>query len=113
MAYLLYIDEARVKELLNWTDAFKAVETALKAGITPQTIRSYTTCVNNRNNALLTMPGHLLDDKYGALGCKLVTVFENNSKRTNPLPNILANIILLDDQTGQLKAVTNKFNFSI
>lgn len=105
---VVFIDEDRVKSLLNWEDTFQAVEAALKASSTGNAVqnpRSFTKCANSDNNTLLTMPGHLLDEKFGALGCKLVTTFEGNSKKTPPLPSILANIVLLDDVTGQLKAV--------
>lgn len=106
MSSILYFDENRVKSLLNWQDTFEAVERALsstKNGNSTQTPRSLTKCINNSNDVLLTMPGHLKDVKYGALACKLVTSFENNNKRN--LPNIIANILLFDDETGELKAV--------
>lgn len=40
-----------------------------------------------------------------SLGCKLVTVFQQNGKLTPPKPNIFANIFLLSEETGELKAI--------
>lgn len=38
------------------------------------------------------------------LGCKLVTAFKNNERLNPPKPNILANILLMNESTGELKA---------
>lgn len=107
MSSLVYIDEKRVKSLLNWNDTFVAVEKALSASNndekSSQTLRSTIKIVNDNEDVLLTMPGHLKDDKYGALCCKFITSFEDNSKKN--LPNVLANIVLLDEETGKFKAV--------
>lgn len=60
------------------------------------------------------MPGYignyqLLSSKqtklFNSLGCKLVTAFPNNSSLQPPKPNILANIFLLNELTGELKAI--------
>ncbi|KAF2904599.1 hypothetical protein ILUMI_01571 [Ignelater luminosus] len=53
------------------------------------------------------MPGYLSDGRYGGLGCKLVTYFPGNPDRSRPLPSIMANIILMDDETGELKAIVD------
>lgn len=42
---------------------------------------------------------------YNSLGCKLVTSFSRNTDLTPPVPNIMANILLLDENTGALKAI--------
>ncbi|VEN45054.1 unnamed protein product [Callosobruchus maculatus] len=104
---MLYIDETTVKSLLKWEKTFEAVEVAMKrlsAGQTVQKPRTYTG-IPNTDNVLLTMPGYLEDEKYGALGCKLVTSFPSNTKRGQPLPAINANIVILDETTGLMKAV--------
>lgn len=59
------------------------------------------------------MPGYIRNytlpsistDKISTLACKLVTSFRGNSQLSPPLPNILANIFVLNSQTGELKAV--------
>lgn len=40
-----------------------------------------------------------------SLGCKLVTAFSKNDQLNPPKPNILANIFLLHENTGELKAI--------
>lgn len=39
-----------------------------------------------------------------SLGCKLVTSFSRNAQLSPPKPNIMANIFLFDENTGELKA---------
>lgn len=39
-----------------------------------------------------------------SLGCKLVTSFSKNAQLIPPKPNIMANILLFDENTGELKA---------
>nr|CAI5838288.1 unnamed protein product [Callosobruchus analis] len=104
---MIYIDEATVKSLLKWEKTLEAVEIAMKrlsSGKAVQKPRTYTG-IPNTENALLTMPGYLKDEKYGALGCKLVTYFPSNTKRAQPSPAINANIMILDETTGIMKAV--------
>lgn len=43
--------------------------------------------------------------RFNTLGCKLVTAFPNNSQLQPPKPNILANIFLMNELTGELKAI--------
>ena len=42
---------------------------------------------------------------YNTLACKLVTAFDSNASLEPPLPSILANIFLLDSNTGRLKCI--------
>lgn len=42
---------------------------------------------------------------FNSLGCKLVTSFSGNAKLNPPKPNILANIFLFNENTGELKAM--------
>ncbi|KAJ8957372.1 hypothetical protein NQ318_004851 [Aromia moschata] len=87
---MLFINDQEVLNVLNWEETFEAIETAM---------------IIDGDGLLLTMPGYLEDNKYGALACKLVTAFNNNDKLEKPLPVINANIALFDQQTGLLNAV--------
>ncbi|XP_018326442.1 ketimine reductase mu-crystallin [Agrilus planipennis] len=104
---LVYLSEERVRQLLNWDSTFDAIERAMmrvserRAVQNPRTF----TMIPHSGNLLLTMPGYLDDSKYGSLGCKLVTAFPDNVDKEAPLPSIVANIMLLDENSGQLKAV--------
>lgn len=42
---------------------------------------------------------------FNSLGCKLVTSFSKNSELNPPKPNILGNIFLFNENTGELKAI--------
>lgn len=42
---------------------------------------------------------------FNTLGCKLVTSFSKNSELSPPKPNVLANIFLFNEDTGELKAI--------
>lgn len=42
---------------------------------------------------------------FNSLGCKLVTSFGKNNDLNPPKPNILGNIFLFSEQTGELKAI--------
>lgn len=73
--------------------------------------------MNLNAGVLLTMPGYIGNYKlsksalkqptkvFSSLGCKLVTSFSKNSELNPPKPNILANIFLFNENTGELKAV--------
>ncbi|XP_044252724.1 ketimine reductase mu-crystallin [Tribolium madens] len=107
MNNLLYISEEIVTKLLNWDSTFKAIETALQCtarNCAIQSPRTFTKCPKT-DSRLLTMPGYLDNDTFGALGCKLVTATPNNASLAQPLPTINAYIMLFDDVTGVLKAV--------
>lgn len=65
-----------------------------------------------KSGTLLCMPGFIGNYKLGnqekvlnSLGCKLVTFFQGNSSLNPPKPNILGNIFLFSEQTGELKAI--------
>lgn len=105
MASVQFISEEQVKNVLNWKDLYNAVETSMASVAEKncfQNPRSFTNVIGGEG-VLLTMPAHLKNEKYGALGCKLVTAFKNNTSKN--LPNILANILLFDESTGMLNAV--------
>lgn len=106
---LVYIDEHRVRQLLDWDKTFEAVEKSMESVATGQAFQNARaiTTIPKTSNFLYTMPGYLNDSKYGALGCKLVSHFPENPNRTIPLPYVLANILLLDPETSVLKAVSS------
>lgn len=96
-----------VRKFLNWKDVISAVQTSMlnvSNGRAIQPPRSITTIPKTRN-MLLTMPGYLHDDEFGALGCKLISLFPNNIEAN--LPSILANILLFNEKTGALDVVSN------
>ncbi|KAL9884385.1 ketimine reductase mu-crystallin [Glossina fuscipes fuscipes] len=124
-----YISSVQVKEILTWPLVNAAVEEALKAidyselnaanleqSYKQQPPRTITTC-GNASKLLLTMPGYV--GNYNALNrktndhlkcsstlaCKVVTSFTNNQNLQPPLPNILANILLFDINTGELQCI--------
>lgn len=106
---VLYIPESAVRRLLDWRVAYDAAEVALRAvplGRAVQTPRSFTRLGGEPGGLLLSMPGRLVDDGYGALACKLVTSFPGNLELEEPLPSINAHISLFDEATGVLKAVS-------
>lgn len=104
---LVHINEAQVRELLDWDKTFEAVEKSMESVATGRAFQNARaiTQIPNSTNFLYTMPGFLADKNYGALGCKLVSHFPNNPNRPQPLPYVLAHILLLDADTGDLKAV--------
>lgn len=42
---------------------------------------------------------------HNSLGCKLVTSFQGNASKEPPLPTIMATIVLMSPQTGQMEAI--------
>lgn len=109
---VLYLSEETVRRLLNWKLTYEAVEVALEAvskGRVIQTPRSFTR-LQEGNGILLSMPGYLKHDRFGALACKLVTSFPDNKCLSRPLPTINAHISLFDEKTGILKAVSKNNN---
>ncbi|XP_037812511.1 ketimine reductase mu-crystallin [Lucilia sericata] len=120
-----YISAKEVEKLLTWPLVNAAVEEALKATgqteIDPanlqhsyavQPARSSTPC-GDRTKLLMCMPGFVgnyqLGDPAGkkknTIACKLVTSFASNQLRKPPVPNILANILLFNTETGQLQCI--------
>lgn len=105
MSQILYLNEARINKLLNWTDTYKAIEISLTAQCRERAIQNPRSVIRTTNGVLYSMPGFLQNETYGALGCKLVTSFTNNPNRIQPLPSVLAHILLFNEETGELKAV--------
>lgn len=116
----IYVEEQTVRKILTWPMAIEATKQALSAvsnsseknGSLPtvdQPARSFTRTAE-RKGVLLSMPGYVGNYSIGnkksdSLGCKLVTAFPKNLQLAQPLPNILANIFLMDSSTGQLKCI--------
>lgn len=105
----IFISEENVANLLEWNLTYDAVETSLRA------ISDKTATQNPRgilrvpgtNNVLYSMPGYVNHVKFGALACKLVTNFpENECKESGNVASVNANILLFDEATGILKAVS-------
>lgn len=103
MGSLVYINEDRVRELLDWDKTFEVIERSMASVSESRAFQKarLITQLGNTDNLLYTMPGYLSDPKIGALGCKLVTSFPLNKTQ----PTIMANILFFDDQSGELKAV--------
>nr|XP_022900367.1 ketimine reductase mu-crystallin [Onthophagus taurus] len=103
---MLYITEKEVLTLLNWDEIFKAIEIALKSVTKKRVIQNprSLTQIPETQNILFSMPGFIGNNaEINALACKLVTSFPENTKKG--LPSILANILLFNQETGQLQAV--------
>lgn len=112
-----YISSEEVKSVLSWPLVNNAVEAALKAVSSgnefSQPARSFTV-VGDRKGVLLNMPAYVGDYNLSpgemnlsTLSCKLVTSFSGNSQLASPMPSILANILLFDNATGQLKTIVD------
>ena len=108
MSNPIFIHEDQVKKLLNWDSTFDAVEAALESVYNKRAVQSHRTFTQSTTSKtlLLTMPGHLDNERFGALGCKLVTVAPDNINLEHPLPTINAQILLFEEATGILKAVS-------
>jgi ornithine cyclodeaminase/alanine dehydrogenase-like protein (mu-crystallin family) len=99
----LLLSEADVRRVLGMDDLIDAMERALTAfssGAAVQPLRTVLE-IGVERSYFGVMPAHL--PSLGALGTKLVTVFERNHERG--LPSHLATILLLDESTGGLEAV--------
>lgn len=120
-----YISSEEVEKLLTWPLVNEAVEEALKATgqteIDPANLQhSYAiqparaiVPSGERTKLLMCMPGFVgnyqlnatAKEKQNTLACKLVTSFAGNQSLKPPLPNILANILLFNSETGQLQCI--------
>ncbi|XP_049302787.1 ketimine reductase mu-crystallin-like [Bactrocera dorsalis] len=128
---IIQITAEQVREVLNWRMVCAAVEEAMKSVSfsqedqeraehgspqTSQPARSMTVC-GAKNNLLLTMPAYVgnyrlnssTNDestlKSSTLACKVVTSFRKNPERSNPLPRIMANILIFNTETGKLDCI--------
>lgn len=82
-----------------------------------QPARNFTKVGEESGKLLLTMPAFVGNYRLTAggaggdaadvstLACKLVTSFRDNNQRQPPLPNIAANILLFNVETGELNAI--------
>ena len=97
------LTEEQVHSLLPMADLVPAMESALahySAGTVQQPVRTVLT-VGPSKAFFGVMPVHV--PTPGAMGAKLVTVYEGNHQKG--LPSHLATILLLDPETGALQAV--------
>jgi len=99
----LLLSEADVRSVLGMSDLIAAMEAALVAfstGAARQPLRTVLE-VGEHRSFFGVMPAYV--PSAGALGTKLVTVYETNA--AVGLPSHLATILLLDPGTGALQAV--------
>jgi alanine dehydrogenase len=97
------LTEADVRAVLSMGDLIETMASALRqfsTGGVVQPVRSVIP-VGDGHSVLGTMPAYVREPS--ALGAKLVTVFESNASRG--LPSHLASIVLLDPETGALRAI--------
>lgn len=113
MDAIVYISENRVSELLNWEQTYESIKCAMESVSKERAFQSKRSQIKlgNTDNFLFSMCGGLSDKKYGGLGCKLFTYFPENYKKNEPA--LKANIFLLDEETGSLKAVSYHFALSV
>lgn len=93
-----------MKFVLNWDDTLKATETALRAtserkSVQPPRLFAH---IFNTPKWMLSMPGYLEDSRFGGWACKILTGNPQNIDS----PTMSANIVLYDEDSGVLKAVS-------
>jgi alanine dehydrogenase len=99
----LWLSEADVRAVLTMPDLIEAMQAALtefSAGAANQPLRTVLQ-VGDDKAFFGVMPAAV----PGAMGTKLVTVYESNAARG--LPSHLATIVLLDPATGALRAIVD------
>jgi len=97
------LTESDVRSVLTMDDLIEAMSSALasySSGRVEQPVRNVI-AVSGHHSFFATMPA--FSREPAALGAKLVTVFESNAARN--LPSHLASILLLDPETGALRAL--------
>ncbi len=96
----LQLDRANIEGLLSRNEAIELTEQAFQelADKTVDMPQRLVMADAERAGNKLFMPAHMKG--IGALGVKVVTVFHNNPTQ-HDLPTILANITLLDQETGK------------
>jgi alanine dehydrogenase len=100
---MLILTEAQVQDLVDVDELIAALERAHIQYSTAQAVMPVRLVVPlpQVDGRITAMPGFLNEDK--ALGMKVVTYFQNNSKQN--LPSILATIMLFSAETGKMIAV--------
>ncbi|XP_031627138.1 ketimine reductase mu-crystallin-like [Contarinia nasturtii] len=116
---VINLTEVQVKELMDWPLVFHAVEQSLRSICKTKVSQDQPTAVQptriftpTEKGTLLCMPGFIGNYKlaanqpkvYNSLGCKLVTAFVGNKDLIPPKPNIIGNIFLFNEETGELTA---------
>jgi alanine dehydrogenase len=100
------LTESDVKSVLTMDDLIETMASALKSFSTKRVEQPVRAVLSVDGNSAFfgTMPAYVrAGDASAALGAKLVTVFEQNHAKG--LPSHLASILLLDPETGALKAL--------
>ena len=100
---MLILSEADLRNVLTMRDVIDAVESGFRAlargeALIPERLRLD---VPTHNGIVLEMPAYVgsRENKADALGTKIVSVFEGNSRRG--LPIVQAVYLLLDSETGE------------
>lgn len=118
----VHLVESELIKLTNWKEvnhvleqAFVSVSNKDSSSGQPYSSQPARTFVHVGDaGALLCMPAFLgnirvnstdsSETRTSSLACKLITSFKNNPSRDPPLPDIIGNIFLFDETTGQLQA---------
>lgn len=117
-----------MKEILEWPLVYDAIEQALRSITETRTDESQPTFNQptriftvppNGKGVLLSMPGFIGNYRLkksgrqnkentkilNTLACKLVTSFSGNRNLNPPKPNIIGNIFMFNENTGELRAM--------
>ena len=97
------LTEADLRRALDGVDLIGLMEDALRAFSAREVVQPVRTAVmvGPERSVLGLMPAHM--PSIGALGAKLVAVFNSNHARG--LPTHFATILLMNDQTGELVSI--------
>ncbi|XP_026469532.1 ketimine reductase mu-crystallin [Ctenocephalides felis] len=115
---MVVIPEKDMESLLPWNDVICAVEQAMIATSNKEDESKPMTHQPPRAIAqkapqfglLFAMPGFVKNmefegQKYNTMACKLVTSFSTNATRDPPLPNIIGNVFVFNEETGILECM--------
>ncbi|RZF35330.1 hypothetical protein LSTR_LSTR003770 [Laodelphax striatellus] len=99
----LFMSDETVKSLLKWETLIPAVEGAMRDLSKKDVLQPPRLIlpIPSKNGALLAMPA--FSKSESALGCKVVTSFQNNQEKG--LPSIMGTILFMDSETGKLKVI--------
>ncbi|XP_055844837.1 ketimine reductase mu-crystallin-like [Episyrphus balteatus] len=128
MARPVFISLDEVKSVLTWSLVNESIEEAFKSVVVgkdkltkyqnhPYAYQNARTVTKTQNEKvwLYTMPGYIGNHKvtledvkrkaFETVACKLLTWSGINNQLNPAIPNILSNILLFDEKTGQLKCI--------
>lgn len=102
---MLVLTKSDIRQVVSMNDAIELVKTAfgeLKAGRADMPLRSFID-VRPGIDTMLMMPAYL--SEMGALGFKVVSIYQENSKKNLPVANAL--VCVVDHETGIPAAIMN------